>query len=381
MESIERSGELGAVILDRLPPLVAAAERLDQHQVLIALRRLVASIREVVPALAESLNKRLAAERPGSPGIRRLSHAGAGPRTSAPLDPDTNVPLVRAIAQLDDLSPVLPREVEVLLEAFVAEQEASDRLLRAGLLPRSTLLLSGPPGVGKTMLARWLGARLKLEVVQIELASIVSSYLGRTGQNLKEVLDHARTARMVLLLDEFDAVAKRRDDHTDLGELKRIVSVLLKELEEWPGPSIIIAATNHEELIDPAIFRRFQVAIRLSPPDAARATQILELHLGPEKISSPLLTLGGDLLDGTNGSYIRDLAHAVRREVLLGSVAPEPALLQKLAEHCTTTAQRKRFCELARVRLPESARSYSRLAEMLHVSKSTIADYMKREEG
>src|SRR5690606_672144 len=106
-----------------------------------------------------------------------------------------------------------------------------------------------------------LAASLAIPLLQLELPSVLSSYLGRTGQNLRSVLDFARSNRVVLLLDEFDAVAKKRDDPRDLGELNRIVSVLLKDLEDWSGPSIVVAATNHEALIDPAIFRRFSMAL------------------------------------------------------------------------------------------------------------------------
>lgn len=377
MADVERPSPLSDIILDKLPPVLSAAERSDSHQTLIAMRRLIAAVRDVAPALAEALNKRLFADRPDTLGIRRLGSSSAGAKAVAPLDPDTNIRLLRPIMLVDEQPPVLPDDVNAALRDFIAEQEAGERLIQAGLLPRSTILLSGPPGVGKTMLARWVGAQLHLPVMQIELASIVSSYLGRTGQNLKEVLDHARTSRMVLLLDEFDAVAKRRDDHTDLGELKRIVSVLLKELEEWPGPSVIIAATNHAELIDPAIFRRFQLKITLPPPDAARAAQILALHLGAEKVKPGVSELAGELLGGTNGSAIRDLAHEVRRETLLAGSSAEAALLRHLAARCTTQPQRKMFCELARQHLPASASSYARLGEILGVSKSTVHEYLK----
>lgn len=210
---------------------------------------------------------------------------------------------------------------------------------------------------------------------------MISSYLGRTGQNLHEVLEYARRQRVVLLLDEIDAVAKRRDDQTDLGELKRTVSVLLKELEEWPGPSVVIGATNHPTLLDPAVFRRFQLVITLGTPDASRAREILRMQLGEARPTNKVEELAGELLTGVNGSEIRDVAHDARRACLLeNNLNINAALLRALAGRAQTTETRKRFCVLAHELLPASERSYAQLADLLGVSKGTIHNYLKREQ-
>ena len=153
--------------------------------------------------------------------------------------------------------PIFSALVGDQLGRFLNEWKKREELLAEGILPPRSLLLKGPPGTGKTMFAKWLSGELKLTFVTLDLASSISSYLGKTGMNLRRALDYARANQCLLLLDEFDAIAKRRDDATEVGELKRIVNVLLKELEDWPSHSLLIAATNHPELLDPAISRRF----------------------------------------------------------------------------------------------------------------------------
>ncbi len=100
----------------------------------------------------------------------------------------------------------------------------------------------------------------------LDLSAVMSSFLGRTGNNLRVVLDYAKASHGVLLLDEFDAIAKRRDDTVEVGELKRLVTVLLQEIDVWPSDGLLIAATNHQELLDPAVWRRFDAVIRFSLP-------------------------------------------------------------------------------------------------------------------
>jgi SpoVK/Ycf46/Vps4 family AAA+-type ATPase len=138
------------------------------------------------------------------------------------------------------------------------------------------VLITGAPGVGKTMTARYLATELSLPLYTIDLAGLISSYLGRTGQNLRQALDYARRSPSVLLIDEFDALAKRRDDQSDVGELKRIVNVLLLELEQWPNDGMLIAATNHPELLDRAIWRRFDKSITIGLPDIVAREAILQ---------------------------------------------------------------------------------------------------------
>lgn len=186
-----------------------------------------------------------------------------------PVDTDSRLNLVRLENPVICLeTPVLSNECTQLLEQVLEERKIVDKLSEIGLMPSKTILFEGLPGVGKTMSSRWIARELGLPLLILDLATVMSSFLGKTGNNIRAVLDYASSFPCVLLLDEFDAIAKRRDDDRELGELKRLVTVLLQALDDWPESSLLIAATNHSELLDPAIWRRFDLQIKFELPDA-----------------------------------------------------------------------------------------------------------------
>ena len=206
-----------------------------------------------------------------------------------------------------------------------------EKLIAEGLAPPRTILCQGPPGTGKR--CPHIGSPLSSIFRWWYLIWLhpFPSFLGKTGSNLRRSLDYARAAPCVLLLDEFDAIAKRRDDPTDVGELKRIVNVLLKELEEWPFHSILFAATNHQEMIDPAMERRFDVVIDMPMPRAEERAAILRKSLGrfAEDCDTQMFDALAALMDGENGSDIRRVAQSAASRCLLEEV---PLLLALLHE-------------------------------------------------
>ncbi|WP_404364485.1 AAA family ATPase [Corallococcus coralloides] len=367
---------LEGVVLEGVPPLYGAAQSGDAHAAIVAMRRLLSRLRDVNPALAEQLKSRLPGVQSATSVVRRLAPPAAA--ASTPRDPDSHAGLVRRV-ETDAIPPVLRDAEARQLQAFMAEHRNVASLERAGLAPRSTLFLFGVPGVGKTMTAAWLASQLGVPLFQVELPALISSYLGRTGQNLREVFDFAREETVVLFLDEFDAVAKRRDDQTDLGELRRVVSVLLKEIEEWPGPSILVAATNHPELIDPAAFRRFQLSVEVQLPGPAEVEAILKLHLGSLSPSARVIKLARELLAGSTGSDIRNVALESRRAIALESaLTPDEALLCAMGRRMQTAEQRQRFCRAASESLPNKKQaSMAALARWLGVGRSTVHGYVK----
>jgi AAA+ superfamily predicted ATPase len=376
--------------LESVPLLFAAAQSGDVHGAMVTVRRLLERLRSFDPGLAEALKSRLPRTGPATatrraqssqvvdmphPGPSSSHSVGTSQVVPAPHDRDTSAGLLRTIDSSLSMRPVMHAHEIANLDAFLHEHRQAQRLARAGLMPRSTLFLVGPPGVGKTMTAAWIARELAYPLYEVEIPALISSYLGRTGQNLREIFDFARSTTAVILLDEFDAVAKRRDDTTDLGEMRRIVSVLLKEIEEWPGPSVIVAATNHPELIDPAALRRFQTVVRVSAPGKAEAEEILRLHLEPLLPSRATMKLAAHLLESHSGSDIRDVAQESRRAVALDDrVSIEDAMLRALASRARTTADRRRYARAARALQPDM--SFAMLGKWLGVSKATIHNYL-----
>lgn len=166
--------------------------------------------------------------------------------------------------RLADLA--LPDVVRAELAALIAEQHRAELLRAYNLEPRNRVLLVGPPGNGKTSCAEAIAAELSVPLVPLRYETIITSYLGETSANLGRVLDEVRRRHCVLFLDEFDTVAKERGDQHDSGEIKRIVSTLLLQLDDLPSHVVLCAATNHSELLDRATWRRFQLRLELPSP-------------------------------------------------------------------------------------------------------------------
>jgi SpoVK/Ycf46/Vps4 family AAA+-type ATPase len=176
--------------------------------------------------------------------------------------------------KLDSL--ILPPVVRRAVDELVEEQQRADVLRAHGLDPRHRLLLVGPPGTGKTSLAEALAEAVGVPLLVVRYEGIIGSYLGETAARLKRVFDYARTTPSVLLFDEFDAIGKERGDVHETGEIKRVVTSLLMQMDDLPSYTVIAAATNHPELLDRASWRRFQLRLTLPIPDSRALSRYIE---------------------------------------------------------------------------------------------------------
>jgi MoxR-like ATPase len=323
-----------------------------------------------------------------------VAESGSTVRSAAdvalPVEPETHQPLasVQQVSLGDP--PILPPAADRAIEQLIAARSHVSELIEAGVDPPRTLLLTGPPGVGKSMSAAYLSARLNLPLINVELSALMSSFLGKTGQNLARLLQHGREVGCVLFLDEFDAVAKSRDDLTEIGELKRLVNMLLLELDRWPSTGLLVAATNHPQLLDPAVERRFDLIVDLPLPDFDQRRQILARALDrlaladlPSEATIAAAALAFD--DASGADLERTVSQAARSAVLDGE--PLSTILETMALEPLRSASRNdrhrraAFAGLA----TEIGMTQRQIAELLNVTHPTVgalvSDWRRTTDG
>ena len=186
--------------------------------------------------------------------------------------------------RLDEL--IVPDSVRTAVDELIEEQQRTEVLRAYGLEPRHRLLLIGSPGNGKTSLAEAIAEALLIPLLVVRYEEVIGSYLGETASRLAKVFAFARARRCVLFFDEFDAVAKERGDEHETGEIKRVVSSLLMQVDAVPSHAVVIAASNHPELLDRAAHRRFQ--IRLELPLPGKAARIAWFEYISEGLGEPI---------------------------------------------------------------------------------------------
>lgn len=280
------------------------------------LRRLASRYRGQSPEFATAINELLKEAPTQSAPVRSETMA------AVPVDLDSRLSLIRVDpSPRADVTPIWNPAVHAALTGIVQERQATDALRAAGLSPSRTALFSGPPGVGKTLSARWLAQQLHRPLLILDLSAVMSSFLGRTGTNLRHVMDYAKGVRGVLLLDELDAVAKRRDDAHEIGELKRLVTALLQEIDDWPDTGLLLGATNHPDLLDPAAWRRFDLHVPFTLPDREQIARTIRMFAGTAGADFPdeFVDALAIVFEGSSFSDIeREILRARRASVLSG---------------------------------------------------------------
>lgn len=253
-----------------------------------------------------------------------VGRRGVGPVPLAQPKGELSTFLSASYSDIRLSSMVLPPELHDRLARVLREQRQRDRLRARALMPRRKLLLIGPPGSGKTMTAAAIAGELKLPLFTVLYEGMIGKLLGETAARLRLIFDAIGLQRGVYFFDEFDAIGTQRSGPNDVGEIRRVLNSFLQLLEKDDGPSLIVAATNHPELLDRALFRRFDDVIAYSLPDADVARGILEGRLNGFSIENVSWT---EVLKATTGLSQAEISRA----------ADEAAKTAVLAEHNLVT--------------------------------------------
>lgn len=357
-----------------VPKLIRAAINNDRKTVEAISLLIGRKLKKEDPEASAEIMRILACMNSGTDVMRSVN------LSPVPVDKETRYQLVNLEEPIAMEDPILSDGEMGVLKQFIQERSLLDKFLEEEIVPPNSILLHGKPGVGKTYVSKWLSYKLNMPMVVLDLANSISSYLGRSGQNIKSIFQYAKEQNVILFLDEIDAIAKKRDDATDLGELKRLVNVLLKELEACPVTCVIIGATNHPELLDKAIWRRFDRNLEISLPDKEQRKMLLQRGMGTkyEKIDDGVIRMMAEGTDQMSAADICKMCEHVKRRSI---ISPENSI---------TSCMLREFCEFVGIRTKEqkvmickalkgncSKISVNKISELTGIPTSSVDRYLK----
>lgn len=284
------------------------------------------------------------------------SSAIADAMRTLPLDTDSRLQIVEIIPTDGERhNVVLTPDVDKKISEFIEIVNHRSELELAGIEIKKTLLLHGLPGCGKTSIAHYISEKTGLPLIVARLDGIVSSLLGSTAKNIRKIFDYANSTPCILFLDEFDAIAKARDDQHELGELKRVINSLLQNIDAMRSETVMIAATNHAELLDNAIWRRFMQTVEVSLPGKNEIMEMIDIF------SEPFISdLSGDsskkmaysaLAEGISPSDLKTVFDRAKVKCVLdnSNIIPIEALLDGLYEIKVTDKSERSYVQFLSV--------------------------------
>jgi len=293
--------------------IIEGALKTDRNKVSAYSEQLIDKLEKGGDVKAANRIKKLLTKSPSN----ELSLAQYSTNGRVPVDSESRFSLAdEERLDISDTCIFLDSEDQTTIEEFLRYVTAADKLLAQGVGISPSLLIYGPPGCGKTELARNISAKLGLPLLTARTDSLISSYLGSTAKNLRSLFEHSMARPCVLFLDEFDAVGKLRDDKYELGELKRVVVSLLQNIDAMDNNTVLIAATNHEHLLDPAIWRRFAYKMRLDFPSSGIRSKMFSRYLNEFSNDIDISTIIS-ISKGLSGSDIKQLSESAIREAIL----------------------------------------------------------------
>lgn len=303
-----------------------------------------------------------------------------------PKDRDSTLGLIDVMQSTVKLSEVaLTDKASEVLNEIIGEQKRAGDLLRNGITPTNRVLFCGPPGCGKTLAANALAGELGIPVAYVRLDGLVSSYLGQTGTNIRKIFEFVKNRRIMLFLDEFDAIAKKRDDSHELGELKRVVTTLLQNLDAMPTNVFLVAATNHHHLLDPAVWRRFDVSILMELPNQQQRlkmiSRFLQEYLAGYSIDETILKV---LTEGMSGAQISSFMQSLAKHCIMNHVSPSKISIDDIAgvwlKHTTLfISENSEGYTQALAELSKNGVSMRTLEKITGIPKSTLSYRFNKE--
>ena len=319
-----------------------------------------------------------------------LTAMGMEKGISVPVDTESRTLLADVIYPSENIDEViLSHNNEEKLNSFILSYKNADKLNSLGIGVSNSLLLYGPPGCGKTKCAYLIARELNLPLVVARLDSLISSYLGTTAKNIRMLFEYAQKMPCVLFLDEFDAIAKARDDSNELGELKRVVNSLLQNVDSMSKDSLLLAATNHEKLLDSAVWRRFDYKLEVELPDQDALIRMMELFVGDAiDLSWKEKNELAIIFEGLSGADVEEIVKkAMRNAVIKDEELSSKCIFEEffsfkniIPQNCTNEknvleakAKYLRNCN-------EKVFSLQIIADILGSSKTTIAKMVKEDE-
>lgn len=364
---------------DDLMELLDAAMSADQVRIRMVGARIAKSIEPEDPGNAKLIRTML--RKRGLP----LKASGLG--ESLPTDSRSRLPLVEE--QPWPETPMFMSDVErSCFEAFTTDITNVELLEKHGIATRLAMLICGAPGTGKSHLAGHIAAFLGRQLFVVRLDSVISSLLGDTAKNVRTIFDFVSSRDGVLFLDELDAIAKIRNDRHELGELKRTVNTVLQGIDSLGHRSILIGATNHPELLDPAIWRRFPYKINTQLPSLEMREALWRHFLYEDAEDFGISSLLAAASDGLTGADIRDIAFASRRNAALGMKQIDAGTTAWAA--VSTTAGRPSMPDrrglsvdqkraLAKKLVFDASISQADVARLLNTTRQSISSYLKSD--